>query len=292
MDISLITVGYKSREYVSGLLESLFASAENLRRAHLTVEHFIIDNDSDDELCEMVSKEFVPRNNDVITVRAIQNTENLGFAKANNIGIRAAVGQKIILMNPDMRLFPETLSNVSAWMDARANAAVVGIHLISQDGVTVSQVRRFPGLADQAAILLKLPHIFPRLLDKYLVAEFDYGRETRVDSLRGSFFALRRETVEKIGGLDERYFIWFEEVDYCRQAAAAGLEVWYTPAARAVDFVGRSFALVGGYQKQKYFTDSMIKYFAKWHPAMVAGIMRFLRLFALAAAWLAERLKK
>lgn len=291
MNISLITVGYKSCEYIRGLLESLFAGEENLRQANLTVEHFIIDNASDDGLVEMVNKEFVPRKSDVITVHAIQNAANLGFAKANNLGIKEAQGEKIILVNPDMRLFPDTLPNICAWMDAHPNSAITGIHLLDQNGAAVPHVRRFPTWWDQAIILLKLPHIFPHLLDNYLVSEFDYNKEMRVDSIRGSFFALRRSTVEKIGGLDERYFIWFEEIDYCRKAAAAGLEVWYTPAARAVDFVGRSFALVGGFQKQKYFTDSMVKYFNKWHPVAAPNI-RFLRWLALAAAWLAEKFQK
>ena len=119
--------------------------------------------------------------------------------------------------------------------------------------------------------------------------DFDYTRDARVDSVRGSFFLLRRSTIDKLGGLDERYFIWFEEVDYCKQIAVTGLQTWYMSSVRCTDFVGRSFALVSGRTKQEYFTDSMTKYFAKWHPES-AWIIRVLRPVALGLASFAERL--
>ncbi len=102
---------------------------------------------------------------------------------------------------------------------------------------------------------------------------------------------IRKEVIEKLGGLDERYFIWFEEVDYCKQVWEAGWKVMYTPAARCVDYVGRSFSLVSGLKKQKYFTDSMLKYFKKWHKGS-AWIIALLRPKALAMAWFAEKVRK
>lgn len=288
VDLSIITVGFKSREYVRALLESLFASRENMERANLTIEHFIIDNASGDGLIDMVKKEFVPHCDERLTFVPIQNEMNFGFAKANNIGIRRARGRYVLLLNPDMRLKTDSLINLVAWMDSHQDAAISGGKLVNENNEIVPHVRRFPTLLDQTMILLKIPHLFPRVLDKYLAKDFNYEAASPVDSIRGSFFAIRRETIEKIGALDERYFIWFEEVDYCRMANEAGLQVWYTPSVTTVDFVGRSFALVGGLQKQKYFTDSMTKYFQKWNPKL-AWIIRTLKPFALAIAWIAEK---
>ncbi|OGH67618.1 MAG: hypothetical protein A3C15_01350 [Candidatus Magasanikbacteria bacterium RIFCSPHIGHO2_02_FULL_50_9b] len=285
VDLSIITVGFKSREYVRALLESLFEA-----RGDLSIEYFILDNASDDGLIEMVQKEFIPRADERLKIFAIQNSENLGFAKANNIGIKQARGRYILLLNPDMRLSKDTLTRMVEWMDNNKQAAIAGCKLIGQNGEIVPQVRRFPAIKDQLAILLKIPHLFPRVLDDYLATDFNYESRTRADSIRGSFFMIRRELIEKIGGLDERYFIWFEEVDYCKQAATAGVEVWYTNAATCTDYVGRSFSLVGGYAKQKYFTDSMVKYFAKWHPR-AAWIFRLLQPLALAGARLKEKIK-
>ncbi len=284
VDISIITVGYKSREFVRELLTSLFDA-----RGELSIEYFVIDNASNDGLIDMVEKEFVPRADELLEIFTIQNSKNLGFAAANNIGIRRSRGRYVLLLNPDMRLFSNTLTNMVSWMDSNRNAGIAGCKLVRETGAVQPHVRRFPTVRDQLAVLLKLPHLVPSMLNLYLATDFDYESTARVDSIRGSFFMIRRTVIEKIGGLDERFFIWFEEVDYCKQAAANNIEVWFTAAATCVDHVGRSFSLVGGLQKQKYFTRSMITYFDKWQPR-AAWIFRALRPFALAAAWIAEKI--
>ena len=96
--------------------------------------------------------------------------------------------------------------------------------------------------------------------------------------MRGSFFMINRGNFKKLAGreplLDERYFIWFEEVDFCRTVKELGGEVWYTPAAKALDHVGSSFKQIDRLTKQKYFRESMLKYFAKWEPAWQTAILR------------------
>ncbi len=284
VDLSIITVGFKSRDYIRELLTSLFDA-----RGNLSIEYFVIDNASGDGLIDMVEKEFVPRGDERLKIFAIQNLANLGFAAANNIGIARARGRYVLLLNPDMRLFPDTLTNMVTWMDNNLAAGVAGCKLVTQGGTVVPHVRRFPRVFDQLAILLKIPHLFPRVLDSYLAKDFNYDSTARVDSIRGSFFMIRRSVIEKLGGLDERFFIWFEEVDFCMQATTNNFDVWFTNVATCVDHVGRSFSLVGGLQKQKYFTASMVKYFEKWEPRH-AWMFRALRPLALAAAWIAEKI--
>jgi len=130
---------------------------------------------------------------------------------------------------------------------------------------------------DQLAIVLKVPHVFPSVLDRYLCKGFDYSRDGQVDSVRGAFFMIRREVIDRIGGLDERYFVWFEEVDYCKQVKGAGWKVMYAPAGNCIDYVGKSFSQVPRGKTQRYFRSSMLKYFRKWHP--------FWQYLVLAAAW-------
>lgn len=231
------------------------------------VEVFAVDNDSRDGTAEMIKNEF-PQ------TKLIANNYNAGFARANNQAIKEAKGRYILLLNPDMRVLSGTLEGMVKWMDAHKEAGVAGCHLIGQDGKTVPHVRRFPKFLDQLAIVLKLPHIFPQVLNKYLYKNFDYAKEAEVDSIRGSFFMIRREVIEKIGALDERYFIWFEEVDYCRQVKNAGWKIIYTPAVECVDYVGKSFSQVKRGVTQKYFRDSMLKYFKKWHPAWQYYILK------------------
>ena len=255
MDLSIIMVPWNVRDLARENLKSIYKNTSNIE-----FEVFAVDNDSKDNTDEMIRNEF-PQ------VKLIANNYNAGFARANNQAIKMAKGRYILLLNPDMRVLPGTLETMVKWMDEHPEAGVAGCHLINGDGETVPHVRRFPTVWDQLAIILKLPHLFPRILDKYLRRDFNYSKETEVDSIRGSFFMIRREIIDKIGELDERYFIWFEEVDYCRQVKNAGWKVMYTPAVQCVDYVGKSFAQVKRGVAQKYFRDSMLKYFKKWHLA-------------------------
>jgi len=278
MDLSIITVAWNSDKFISEQLRSVFDSTGDFK-----FEIFVVDNNSSDNTVSVIKKNF-PQ------VKLIVNSSNNGFAKANNQAIEESSGRYVLLLNPDMRVFPETLSDMVKYMDTHPYALVAGCKLIDQEGKNVPHVRRFPRLFDQLMILLKVPHLFPGVLNKYLMRDFDYENEAQVDSIRGSFFMIRREVIDQLGGLDERFFIWFEEVDYCKQAADRGMKVVYTPTVKCVDYVGKSFALVGGLKKQKYFTRSMVQYFKKWHP-WKASLIIIARPFAIAVAWIGQKLK-
>jgi hypothetical protein len=264
----------------------------------------------------MVEKEFP-------SVHVIANNFNAGFAKANNQAIRLSQGRYVLLLNPDMRVFPGTLEGMIKFMDVPQNArvGVAGCHMVSPKNViaspkvakqshgqgeeiatapsvprddeysTVPQVRRFPTIKDQLAILLKLPHLFPRVLDSYQMRDFDYSKEARVDSIRGSFFMIRRDLLNKIGLLDEGFFIWFEEVDFCKRAIAAGYEVAYTPRAKCVDYVGQSFKQIKFYPKQKMFTRSMVYYFKKHASWWQYRLLWLIRPAALTVAWVGDKVR-
>lgn len=278
MDLSISIVSYNGKELVRSCLNSIF---QNTREIEFEV--FVVDNASVDGTPEMVRAEF-PQ------VRLIVNGQNLGFAKANNMAIKEAKGDFVLLLNQDMRALAGTISGMVGFMRAHPEAGIAGCHLIDEKGQTVRHVRRFPGVWDQAAVILKLPHLFPHVLDKYLMADFDYLRPEpqEVDSVRGSFFCIRREVLEKLGGLDERYFFWFEEIDYCRQAKHAGFKIIYTGDIQCIDFVGQSVKKLKHLRRQKMFSDSLIKYFKKWEPGWRVLILRVLRPIGLGLARLIE----
>lgn len=254
MDLSIIIVSWKVKDLLRKNLSALLTNSQNIR-----LEIFVVDNNSGDGTVEMISRDF-PR------VKLIANGLNAGFAKANNQAIKQSKGKYILLLNPDMKVLPGTLKGMVRWMEEHQEAGVAGCRLITEGGQTIPHVRRFPALADQLAIALKLPHLFPGILNTYLRANFDYNCEAEADSIRGSFFMIRSEALEKVGLLDEQFFIWFEEVDYCQRVKRAGWKVMYTPAAQCVDHVGQSFKSVKRGAAQKYFRDSMLKYFKKWRP--------------------------
>jgi GT2 family glycosyltransferase len=256
MDLSIIIVSWNVKDRLRNCLRSIFANLSNF-----SAEVYVVDNASEDGSKEMVRAEF-PQ------VKLIANDSNAGFSKANNQAIKASSGRYVLLLNPDMLVLAETLPEMIKFMDEHKEAGIAGCHLVNEKGETVPHVRRFPGVWDQLAILLKLPHLLPHITDTYIMRDFDYDRPgiSYADSIRGSFFMIRREVINRVGGLDERYFVWFEEVDYCRQAINAGWKVAYNPSARCIDFVGKSFKQKRGLWQQKQFTKSMLQYFRKWEP--------------------------
>ncbi|MEA3463840.1 MAG: glycosyltransferase family 2 protein [Patescibacteria group bacterium] len=286
MDLSIIIISWNVREKLRENLKALFNS-----KGDFEYEVFVVDNNSADGSVEMVKNEF-PR------VELIVNKENFGFAKANNQAIKLAQGDFILLLNPDMRVMPNTLEKMIKWMRDNEQADVAGCHLIDENGNIINHVRRFPTVWDQLAIVLKLPHIFPSVLNKYLRADFNYSKPAKVDSIRGGFFMIRNVGTRHGAflQLDERYFLWFEEVDFCRQivetqnSASDGGEVWYTPVAQCVDYVGQSFKQLPRGTAQKYFRDSMLKYFKKWHPGWEHWVLRMAWPMGMFLTWILVKL--
>ncbi|MDO8463518.1 MAG: glycosyltransferase family 2 protein [bacterium] len=266
MDLRIVIVSWNVRERLRVCLRSIVEHAGGI-----ALDTVVVDNASADGTVDMVRAEFP-------WVRVIANGENRGFAVGCNQGIGAASeseSEYVLLLNPDMRVLAGTLPGIVAFMREPRNARVgiAGCHLVSEKGATIPHVRMFPQLSDQLAILAKLPHVVPRVLDRYLVRDFNYAREAHVDSIRGSFFCIRRAIIEQLGGLDEEFFLWFEEVDYCKRATDAGWQVSYTPSVRCVDFVGQSFAQVPTAAKQRMFTRSMLTYFRKHHAPWKSRVL-------------------
>jgi GT2 family glycosyltransferase len=267
MDLSIIIVSWKVKEKLRANLDAIYASTGDF-----SYEVYVVDNNSGDGTVEMIKDEF-PK------VKLIANSDNYGFAKANNQAIKQASGDYVLLLNPDMLVNPDTLQNALTWAKNNQQAVVSGIRLVNKKGETIKQVRRFPTLFDQLMVVLKIPHILPFVLNSYLIENFDYEKESKVDSIRGAFFLINKKVWQEISNsdlpiLDEQYFIWFEEVDFCKQVYKNGGEIWYSPAATCLDYVGASFGQVKLNTKQKYFQDSMLKYFTKWQAKWQSSILK------------------
>ena len=269
MELSIIIVSWNVKDKLRENLQALFRS-----ELAFSYEVYVVDNNSQDGSAEMVKNEFP-------AVKLITNLENLGFAKANNQAIKKAGGNFILLLNPDMKVYPDTLSKMIDFAKNNSEATVSGCKLVNEKGEIVKQVRNFPKLFDQLMIVLKIPHLLPAVLNKYLQTDFDYEKSAKVDSIRGAFFLINKESYQKIDNnqnilplLDERYFIWFEEVDFCRQVYKLGGEVWYNSEAKCLDYVGASFSQVKRGVTQKYFQDSMLKYFLKWEKRWKYNILK------------------
>lgn len=268
MDLSIIIVSWQSREKLRKNLESIFNSELNF-----SFEVFVVDNNSNDGTCEMIK-------NDFLQVKLIANDKNVGFAKACNQAIKKSSGKYILLLNPDMLLLKDSLKKSLETAKLRSDITVFGIKLKDEKGNIILHTRRFPKLFDQLMIVFKISHLFPKLLNKYLNKDFDYNNEAKVDSIRGSYFFINKENWQKISKkelplLDERYFLWFEEVDFCRQVYKNKGNVYYFPHILAIDSVGYSFSQINTKVKQIYFRNSMLAYFKKWHNNFTYYCLKF-----------------
>ncbi|MBU1146569.1 glycosyltransferase, partial [Patescibacteria group bacterium] len=146
----------------------------------------------------------------------------------------------------------------------------------------------------QIFILLKIHHLLPhtKTVYKYLAQDFDYEKKREVDQVMGAFMMIRREVIEKIGLLDENFWIWFEEVDFCKRAKESGFKILYTPEAKIIHHFGQSFKQAMGVKKQKDFNRSLSYYFKKHGTKGEWLAIQILRPLSLLLAWFAQIFKK
>lgn len=256
MDLSIITVNYNDKN----ILEQI-KSVQN-GAVGLIFEQIVSDNGSTDGSIEEIKNKFPE-------VKIMENNENIGFGAANNRAAKLSQGEFILFLNPDMLVLPGTLKQAVDFIRKHPEIGIFGPKLVDENGNfnKNSLPRRFPKVFDMAALILKIHHIFPKILNNYLYSGFNSDAEQEVDSVRGSFMIMRRDLVEKLGfAFDPRYFIWFEDVDICREAKKLGYKVIYSPTISCVDKVGQTFKKQSIRKKQRWFTESMVKYFKKWEP--------------------------
>ncbi len=255
MTLSVITVTWNSEEFILKQIESVRNAVKNIE-----IEQIVVDNGSTDGTVDTIKEKFSE-------VRLITNKENAGFGAANNQGVDIAKGEYILFLNPDMILHPRSFDMFVEWMGNNKRVGIASPRLLDKQGNFNwnTAPRRFPRVWEQLAIILKLPHVFPRLLDAYRMKGFDSSREQEVDSVQGSCMLVRRELIEKLGhAFDPRYFIWFEDVDLCREAKRLGFMVMYTPVISAIDYSGQSFTKRSTWWKQRHYITSVFRYFRKW----------------------------
>jgi GT2 family glycosyltransferase len=231
----------------------------------VSFEIFVIDNASTDKTVEMLQSLGSLLSYPTFTI--ISNSENRGFACANNQGIARAKGRYILLLNPDTRLRENSFSTMIAHMDKNPSCGILGCRLCNSDGSDQDSVRRFPRFLDQCLILLKLHHIFLNTppINRYLCKNFNYAIHQEVDQVMGACFMIRKEVLTLIGPLDEGFFNWFEEVDFCKRTKNAGYTICYTPETTVVHHYGQSFKQVMTINKQIMWNNSVRYYFKKHH---------------------------
>ena len=230
--ISAIIVSWNTRELLKGCLNSIRTSGGSL-----VEEIIVVDNASTDGSADMVAAEFSE-------VTLIRSKENLGFARANNLGLQRALGSWLALVNSDVVLHPGCFEQLINYLEAHDGAGLVGPAVFGADGRLQPTCRRLPTIWSTACRSLALDNVLSRwpLLSGPELYYKGQARPTEVDVLSGCFWVARREAVAQVGGLDERFFFYAEDIDWCKRFGDAGWKVVFVPKATATHFGGGSSA--------------------------------------------------
>jgi GT2 family glycosyltransferase len=262
-DLSVVIVNWN----VASLLRACLASLIPATSQSFDVEVIVVDNASSDDSVVMVNTEF-PQ------VTLIANRDNRGFAGGNNQGIAAADGRYVMLLNPDTEVLGDTLVTLVNYMDDHPDVGLVGPQLLFPDQQVQSSRRRFPTLGTLFFESTWLEALAPRtLLERFYVLDQPDDAVLDVDWITGADMLARREAIQQVGGLDEDFFMYSEELDWCRRIKAAGWRVVYQPAARVIHHVGKSSAQAVP-ERHINFQRSKIHYTRKYHGQRFAAVLR------------------
>jgi GT2 family glycosyltransferase len=235
-DVTVVIVNYNA----GALLDACLGSVRRFA-GDLALELVVVDNASSDGSAQALAGR--------PDVRLIRNPGNRGFAGAVNQGLAASRGRHVLLLNPDAELVAPVCQALLAFLDAHPAAGIVGPRLLNPDRSLQPSAYRFPTLFQAAGTLFRLRRLVPtRLLrataGRWLGQAFGqldpHRTARRVDYVTGACCLVRRAVVERIGELDERFFMYFEEQDFCLRARQAGWETWFDPAAEVVHHIGGS----------------------------------------------------
>ncbi len=261
IDVSIVIVNWNVRDLLRRCLHSITQYPVS------SIEVIVVDNASTDGSVDMVRAEFP-------AVRLVANFENRGFPGAINQGISLARGRYVLLLNPDTELVGDALGAMVAFADEHPDVGVVGPQLLNSDGSVQSSRRRFPTLATAFFESTWLqPYAPRRLLERYYFGDQPDDRVQGVDWLMGAALMARREAIERVGPMDERFFMYSEELDWCRRFREAGWRVVYLPTAQILHHEGKSSEQVLS-ARHIHFQTSKVRYFRKYHGHVAAEALR------------------
>jgi len=231
IDLSIIIVNYNTKELLKDCLKSIQTS-----RGLTSYEIFVVDNASSDKSVEMVKKDFS-------NVLLSSNRQNLGFAKANNQAIKKASGRYILLLNPDTKVEENTLWEMVRFMDQNSKIGIATCRVELPNGELDRDCRRsFPTPWVSFSKFSGLAKIFPKtkLFGSYQLTYLDEDKLSEIDACVGAFMMVRREAIVKIGLLDERFFFYGEDLDWCYRFKEKGWQIVYNPSVKITHYKGAS----------------------------------------------------
>ena len=231
MDISIIIINYNVKEFLQNLLNSISKASLNIAS-----EIIIVDNASDDGSVEWIKEKFP-------SAQLISNKKNLGFGKANNQALKIAKGKYNILINPDTIVREDTFDNLIRFFEENLEVGLAGCKILNPDGSLQLACRRsFPGPWTSFCKVTGLSNLFPnsKLFASYNLTYLSEDKTYEVDAISGSFMMMRKEVYDKVGGFDEEFFMYGEDLDLCYRIQKSGYKVFYVHTTQIIHYKGES----------------------------------------------------
>lgn len=265
IDLSVSIVNTNNRDLLVQCLDSICRTI-----GQLSYEIWVVDNCSTDGSVEAVRARF-PQ------VRIIENTDRLGYPTSHNRALQHCQGRHVLVLNEDMLVLPGALETMVAFMEAHPDAGMVGCRLLNADGSLQPSCRAFPNLWIQFFRSLYLDKLFPgnRWTGANYMSYWGHDTVREVDVIKGCCMLVRREVLAQVGLMDERFFIYYEETDWCYRTKQQGWKVYFTPDAEIIHYgeqtTSRQSARMTLIQRQ-----SLLKYFCKHHSRPATALVRLL----------------
>jgi GT2 family glycosyltransferase len=225
VDASIIIVNWNTKEFLLPCVRSVLESEQGI-----SSELIVVDNGSRDASANEVKMTFP-------SIRLVENHKNIGFAKAVNQGLQKASGGYILLLNPDTQIKSGTIGRLVSFMDSHPDTGVAGAQLLNSDGSKQNSIANFPSLATELVNKRLLRWLFPK---RYPGKERHHPEPVEVDSVIGACMIVRREALDQVGFLDEDYFLFLEETDWCYRMKKAGWKIYHIPQVEVYHFQGKS----------------------------------------------------
>lgn len=231
MDLSILVVNWNTRDLLEECLKSIYSNVHKI-----SFEVWVVDNGSSDGSREMIKEQF-PQ------VGLIENKDNLGFARANNQAIKRSSGKYELLLNSDTLVLENALEIMVDFMARNSRAGICGCRLLNEDGSIQPSCGGFPDLFTIFLHMTKLNYLYPgnRFSQRFVITDLDSNVIREVDWVMGACLMMRRETIEEVGLLDESFFIYHEELDWCCRVKDAGWKISYLPQAQIIHYRSRSY---------------------------------------------------
>lgn len=283
LDIAVVIVTYKSAELTVESLKSLHSE----RSSGLKIRAIVVDNASGD--LPAIEREVVA-NDWSSWITLLSAPKNGGFAYGNNFGLQRAFASGmpsyVYLLNPDAQVRPGAISSLIDFLETNPDVGIAGSSFENLDGSAWPMAFRFPGLVSELIDGLQLG-LASKLLNRWNVAMVMDDTNQAVDWVSGASMMIRPSVFESIGGLDENYFLYFEETDFCRRSKLAGFSTWYVPKSRVMHIAGQSTNVTNYSDQPKrlpaYWFASRRRYFAMTYGIFHAMLIDIVALFAQSA---------